>query len=187
MIYHSVGEIFASIDETRERLQQRLAGLNASQENFRAKAGDWSIAEIVEHLTIMEERLLRLMTMMVKKAESEGGQRAADSNFTPVSLEQFAERSQREKYIAPETVQPGGGIPVSDLLERMQQSRAGLSALRPRLEATDLSAAHYPHPAFGPLNLYEWLVMIGVHEARHLRQIEALMASPEFQSATARV
>lgn len=185
MIYHSVAEIFASIDETRESLQRRVAELNAAQENFRAASGGWSIADIVEHLTILEERLLKLMTMMVTKAESEGGQRAAEAVFTPVSLDQFAERSQREKYTAPEVVQPGGGIPVSDLLKRMQQSRAGLSALRPRLEAADLSAARYPHPAFGPLNLYEWLVLIGTHEARHLRQIEALMASPEYQSAAA--
>lgn len=187
MIYHSVAEIFASIDETRKRLSEQVTGLNSSQENFRAAAGGWSIAEIVEHLTILEERLLRLMTMMVKKAESEGGPRAADDSFAPVSLERIAERSSREKYNAPEAVQPGGNIPISDLLERMKQSRAELSALRPRLEAADLSAAHYPHPAFGALNLYEWLLMIGLHEARHLRQIEALMASPEYLSAAASV
>lgn len=185
MIYHSVAEIFASIDETRGRLQQRLAGLSAAQENFRAAAGDWSIAEIVEHLATLEERLLKLMTMMVKKAESEGERRTADSSFAPVSLDRIAERSRKEKYTAPEAVQPRGGISISDSLQRMQQSRAELSALRPHLEATDFSSVRYPHPAFGPLDLYEWLLMIGFHEERHLRQIEALMASPEYQSAAA--
>lgn len=186
MIYNSVAEIFDSIDETRGRLDARLMGLSIRQEGFRPASGGWSIAEIVEHLAIMEERLLRLMTMMVKKAESAGLQRDGEAaSFQPVSLDQFAERSRQEKYIAPETVRPPGGISVQVSLERMRQSRAGLRALRPRIEATDLTSARYPHPAFGPLDLYHWLVMIGFHEDRHLHQIEALLSSPEYQSATA--
>jgi hypothetical protein len=185
MIYHSVAEIFDSIDETRARLKERLAGLNTAQENFRP-GGGWSIAEIVEHLAILEGRLLGLMTVMVSKAEKSGLQRSAEnSHFNPVSLQQFAERSQKEKYNAPEAAQPQGGVSIKDSLERLQQSRASLRDLQPRFEATDLSSARYPHPAFGPLDLYQWLLMIGFHEARHLRQIEALMALPEYQSAAA--
>ncbi|MBD0325302.1 MAG: DinB family protein [Pyrinomonadaceae bacterium] len=184
MIYHSVAEIFDSIDETRNRLKTRLDGLTAEQENFRPASGGWSIAEIVEHLAILEGRLLGLMTVMVNKAEKAGlGRDAGNSQFNPVSLEQVVERSRKEKYVAPETAQPQGGVSVHDSLERLRQSRTSLRELRPRFEATDLSDARYPHPAFGPLNLYQWLVMIGVHEERHLRQIEALISSPEYQAA----
>jgi hypothetical protein len=186
MIYHSVAEIFDSIDETRARLKERLAGLNTAQENFRPSSGGWSIAEIVEHLAILEGRLLSMMTVMVNKAEKSGLQRSAeDSQFNPVSLEQVFERSCQEKYIAPEAVQPQGGVAITDSLERLQQSRASLRASQTRFESTDLTAARYPHPAFGPLDLYQWLVMIGIHEERHLRQIEALMALPEYQSVAA--
>ena len=31
----------------------------------------------------------------------------------------------------------------------------------------------YPHPTFGPLNLYQWLAFVGIHQSRHRRQIEA--------------
>ena len=187
MIYNSVAEIFDSINETRGRLGERLSGLSPAQENFRPAPDDWSIAEIIEHLAILEERLLGLLTMMAKKAESAGEGRAADDGyrFKPVSLDQIVARSRQEKYVAPEQVRPRGGIPVKDSLERLRQSRNGLQALRPRLETADLSGARYPHPAFGPLDAYQWLVMIGVHEDRHLRQIEALMARPEYQSAAA--
>lgn len=186
MIYKSVAEIFDSIDETRGRLKERLAGLSTGQENFRSASGGWSIAEIVEHLAILEGRLLGLLTMMVSKAEKAGLQRSAvDSNFNPVSLEQIIERSLKEKYTAPETAQPQGNVSIRESLERLRQSRASLRELQPRFEATNLSSARYPHPAFGPLDAYQWLVMIGVHEDRHLRQIEALMASPEYQAAAA--
>lgn len=186
MIYHSVAEIYDSIDETRARLRERVSQLSAVQENFRPASGGWSVAEIVEHLAILEERLLGLMNVMVSKVEKTGPQDGgAGFQFKPVTLEQFAERSRREKYTAPETAQPQGGVSINDSLERMLKSRATLHELRPRLEANDLSAARYPHPAFGPLDLYQWLVMIGFHEERHLRQIEALLASPEYQAEAA--
>lgn len=183
MIYNSVAEIFDSIDETRERLSERLSGLSAEQENFRPAADGWSIAEIVEHLSILEARLLKMMTVMVHKAESDGLKPKEDAPFTPVSLDEFAERSKVEKYVAPEQVRPQGSIPLRESLERLRQSRASLRALQSRFEATDLSAARYPHPSFGPLDIYQWLAVIGAHEARHLRQIEALMASPEYTAA----
>ena len=186
MIYKSVAEIFDSIDETRGRLRDRLNGLSAEQEKFRSASGGWSIAEIVEHLAILEERLLGLLTVMVSKAENAGLKRDAENaHFNPVSLDEIIERSLKEKYTAPETVKPQGNASVQDSLERLRQSRASLRALQPRLEATDLTSARYPHPAFGPLDAYQWLVVIGMHEDRHLRQIETLMASPEYQSAAA--
>ena len=66
---------------------------------------------------------------------------------------------------------------LNKLLARMRQSRAGLHALRPRIEATDLASVTYPHPAFGPLNFYQWLALIGLHEERHLRQIQSVLSA----------
>jgi hypothetical protein len=185
MIYHSVAEIFDSIEETRGRLVARVAELSTAQENFRPARGGWSVAEIVEHLALLEERLLGLMNVMVHKAEQAGFQRTSESShFKPVSLEQFRERAGKEKYNAPDPVRPKGGVTVRESLERLRQSRESLRSLRPRIEATDLSGARYAHPAFGPLDFYQWLLMIGFHEERHLRQLEALLASPEYQTAT---
>src|SRR5918911_4786228 len=127
MIYNSVAEIFDSIDETRGRLNARLAGLSLQQESFQPAAGGWSIAEIVEHLAIMEERLLGMMTRMVTKAESAGLARDGEAkSFQPVSLDQFVEGRRQEKFVAPEIVRPQGGVSVSVSLERLRQSRAGL-------------------------------------------------------------
>jgi len=179
MAYHSVAEILETIDETRGRLYNRVEGLSPAQEKFRPTPDAWSIAEIVEHLAIMEERLSRLFVMMVKKADSAGAQ-AAGQGFRPFSLDHFVERSLKEKYVAPDSVRPSGNPSVEDSLARLRRSRAELHELRPKLEAIDLASMTYPHPAFGPLDLSQWLAFIGVHEDRHLRQIESVMSSPEF-------
>jgi hypothetical protein len=181
MAYHSVAEILEAIDETRSRVQKKVEGLSPTQEQFRPTPDAWSIAEIIEHLSIIERQLSRLFAMMVKKAEASGIETHAGQSFRPFSLDQFVERSLKEKYTAPETVRPSGNVPVADSLAKMRSSRTLLHELRPKLESIDLSSMTYPHPAFGPLNLYQWLALIGMHEDRHLRQIESAMSSPEFQ------
>jgi hypothetical protein len=181
MAYRSVAEILEAIDESRARLQKRVEGLSPAQEKFRPSPDAWSIAEIIEHLSIIEGQMGKLFLMMLKKAESAGVPPAQDGrSFRPVDLSQFVERSLKEKYTAPETVRPSGNVMVADSLDRMRRSRAGLHDLRPKLESMDLSGMIYPHPAFGPLDIYQWLAFIGVHEDRHLRQIESIISSPQF-------
>lgn len=180
MAYHSVAEILEAIDETRSRVSKRVEGLSPAQEKFRPSPDAWSLAEIVEHLSIIEAQMARLFAMMVRKAESAGAPQAADRSFRPVDLDHFVERSLKEKYTAPETVRPSGQVSIEDSLDRMRRSRAELHELRPKLETLDLSGLTYPHPAFGPLDIYQWLAFVGVHEDRHLRQLEAAMSSPEF-------
>jgi hypothetical protein len=180
MAYQSVAEIFETIDETRARLYKRVEGLSPAQGAFRPTPEAWSIAEIVEHLGIMEGRLSGLLNMMLKKAESASMQASDGQGFRPFSLDQHVERSLTEKYTAPETVRPSGNVTIEDSLAGLRRSRAALHHLRPKLEALDLSSMTYPHPVFGPLDLYQWLAFIGVHEDRHLRQIESIISSPEF-------
>jgi|SRR4051812_34410473 uncharacterized damage-inducible protein DinB len=178
MMYTSVPQIFATIDETRERIYERARGLNDEQFNARQNAGAWSVAEVVEHLTIIEGRLLGMMKLMLTKAEGATPKSdSASSEMQPFSLEHFVERASREKYSAPEHLHPSGKENPADLLARMQQTRDELHSLSPRIEATDLSMVVYPHPAFGPLNFYQWLAFIGIHEERHLAQIEKILAS----------
>ena len=35
----------------------------------------------------------------------------------------------------------------------------------------DLTPYNFPHPLFGPLNLYDWFRLIAYHEIRHAQQI----------------
>lgn len=179
MTYHSLTEIFDALDETRARLYERLGNITSEQSTFRPSPGTWSVAEVAEHLAIMERGLSKVFRLMLKKAEAAGIERNADEPFRPVSLEQIAERSRAEKYSAPEMVRPSGEVSIADSIERLKRSREAVHALRPRLEAIDVSGLTYPHPVFGPLDIYQWLAMIGLHEDRHLRQIERLIAAPE--------
>lgn len=179
MEHHSVGEIFNSIEASRERLLARLRELDEESGGRKQSAEVWSAAEIAEHLATIERRMAGLLASLLEKAEASPERETPGPQIGPVSLARFAERSRAEKFTAPEQVRPRGGVSIADSLANLQKSRETLRSLRPRIEVTDLSAYTFPHPVFGPLNFYEWLLFIGAHEERHLRQIERGLSRPE--------
>ena len=170
MEFQTVSEIFAAIDDTRSKLTQTVAVLTDEHANFQSAPEKWSAAHLVEHLAKTEENLLKVVEKLLAKAEAENIP-ATGTIEPPVRLAEFAARASGQKFTAPDFIKPEGATTISQSLARLEKSRIALRALQPRLEKVDLSNAAYPHPAFGPLNLYQWLAFIGLHEARHLKQI----------------
>ena len=201
MTYNSVAEIYEALEQTRGRLRQTLEGLSAETAGFRESPERWTIAEIVEHLALVEGGVARVAAKMVGKVEAEsgkgeaeGGRAASESGgveagngdgaravaarpIAPVELDAIIERATREKFTAPQMAHPTGGPAIADSLARLEESSAALRALRPRVETLDLSGQRFPHPAFGPLDLYQWLAVLSLHEERHRRQIEAIKSA----------
>lgn len=171
-VYNSVAEIYEEITDTRARLVGAVEELTDEQLGFRPSPERWNVVEIVEHLSITERRLARMLAGLVGKLEAEPA-REEGSAFAPVSVAEYVERADKEKYTAPEEIRPKG-TPLPDSLARLRDSRASILDLRPRVERVDGTRANFPHPAWGPLDLYQWLAFVGLHEKRHLSQIEAL-------------
>jgi hypothetical protein len=167
MTYESLDEVFAANDAVRRQLVAQVEGLNDVRAN--ANAGGWTVAQIVEHLSISEPRITAAIEGMLAPAEGDVGERKP---FIPFSLDEQAERA-RGKIDAPEFLRPTG-LRLGEGLERLKESRAALEALRPRFESADYSRV-LKHPAFGMLNAAQWLAFLGMHEQRHLRQIQRIL------------
>ena len=167
MTYDSVDQVFAANDAVRHQLVARVDGLNEVRAN--ANEGGWTVAQIVEHLSIAEPRITKAIEGMLAPTEGDGRERKP---FVPFSLDEQAEQA-RGKIEAPEFLRPTG-LRLDEGLARLKQSRAALEALRPRFEFADYSRG-LKHPAFGMLNAAQWLAFLGMHEQRHLRQIERIL------------
>jgi len=175
MIYNSVADICVANDDVRRRIVEQVESLNEAQQIFRPTEGAWSAAEIVEHLAIIEGNMVRLVSKLLGKVESEADAPGTEPrSMPPFSLDDYEAQVRDQKLVAPEPIQPRGAS-LNESLARLNETRAALNALRPRIELADGTRATYPHPFFGPLNLYQWLAFIGMHEARHLGQIEGLV------------
>ena len=179
MTYDSIAGILEMIDQTRGRLRAVVADVSDEQADARASEDQWTIAEIVEHLANVQEGMGKVTSIILKKAEAEGAKAA-----TPIVPVDFGALQDRLafKLQAPENVRPKGGVKIADSLARMQIDYERIVSLQPRLEAADLSSIQFPHPAIGPLDGYHWLTLIGLHEERHIRQIEELKKKWKVES-----
>jgi hypothetical protein len=180
MEFSSVPEIYAHIDGARARLLAAVEGLSEEEQAFSPAPDRWSAAELVEHLSIVEGNVVALLGKLLARAGDEESSAAppAAAAFAPVSIEEFVELSRAARYEAPERIRPTG-LPLADSLARLRDSRAALHSLRPRIERADGRALRFPHPTWGPLDLYQWLLFVGAHEDRHLAQLEALKETME--------
>lgn len=171
MTYGSLDEVFAANEDVRRKLYAQVEALGEARHGARGAAGGWSVAEIVEHLSITERRVSQALDGMLPQVEvAAGGDDAgAKQSFVPFSLDAFVEQARDQKFEAPEMIRPRG-VALPDALAHLKESRAALEAMRPRFERADY-AVKFPHPAFGPLNVGQWLAFVGIHEERHLRQI----------------
>ncbi|HEX8250247.1 MAG TPA: DinB family protein [Pyrinomonadaceae bacterium] len=175
MIYNSIAEIFKDIDEIRARLIAAVSNLPEAEQDFRPSETAWTAKELTEHLAKTEASIIPLVFRLLKNAEAEGSKSDGTIN-PPVSLAEQSEKAQTAKFQAPEMIRPEGTMSISESLAKLAESRETIGSLRSRLEAVDLSNTSFPHPAFGKLNLYQWLAFIGLHEGRHVGQIEKILA-----------
>lgn len=173
--FKNVAEIYSWLDETRGKVVETVSVLSEEQASFRPSDDKWSAALLVEHLAKTEANLVRVVGKLLGKAEAEN--KPSDGSINPpVSFAEITERWQGKRFEAPAFIVPEGATSIAESLKLLAESRRALAELRPRVEAVDGANAEYPHPAFGPLNLYQWLAFIGFHEMHHLRQIENLLA-----------
>lgn len=182
MDYHNVAEIFAGMQATRQQFYQRVKELSPAQANFKSAPDTWSVAQILEHLNKAEQQIVKRFNELLPAADP-GNSNTVPVQFAPFSMDPYLETTRDRKLKSPESLVPAGGLPLSELLQSLRASRDELLALRPKFETHDLSKIVGPHPAYGPINPYQALASVGLHESPHLRQIESLMASPGFPQA----
>jgi uncharacterized damage-inducible protein DinB len=179
LTWNSLHEIFESLDDTRQSTLDLLSGFSTSQESFRASPDSWSIAEIAEHISLSEDRILKGIQRALTQAESAAVPQDPGSTIS-VSLAEMGRQAEGRKFKSPDATTPQPGATLTASVERMNRVRDDLRALRRCIETTDLRTATFPHPVFGPLNAYEWLAFMVKHEERHVGQMRAVMSAPGF-------
>lgn len=168
----TVSEAFASNEKVHERLRSLVSNLTEDQASLCDSSQDrWSVAEIVEHIAIVEAGITGLCGKLLSRAsETPGDGRIKLSD----AFLEGGEKSYTEKWQAPERVRPTGTKSIAESLEAMADTRDKLEELRPLFE-TVICDATFPHPYLGELTAAEWLCLIGGHEARHMRQIRRIL------------
>ena len=136
-----------------------------------------AIAQIVEHIAVVEDGVGRLVSNLIKQI-AESGARESEATLLLSSLDKFSIDVPRVRIAAPERVQPRESLPVADSLARLAVARARMIDAYTRASGLALASASAPHPLAGPLNVYQWGLMTALHTRRHIHQIREMVATP---------
>lgn len=153
---------------TQQQFQEIIGGLSEAQWRFRMGEGQWSVAELVEHVVLVEKRVMGAL-----KPNEGGTSPKRDSTITRV----VPDRST--KIAAPAPVSPQGRYPTAtDGLEAFANVRANTIHW---VETTDdPRAMALNHFVFGPLDGYQWSLFASAHLERHLEQLHEIIQHPSY-------
>jgi hypothetical protein len=167
-----LAEITDYLDASRGELLASVSGIDASFAELRPREGVWSVAEIVNHLAIVEARIATLISRSILWGREKAiGSETSESSMLS-SLDSFSIIEPTKPRAAPGQISPPADCRLDDGLKSLSVSRRALREALGEGDGMDLAAITRPHPAFGELNLYQWALFVGQHEARHTRQIE---------------
>lgn len=162
---------------SRDRLYGAVAGLSPEQHDFRPAEGCWSVADCVEHLVVVEKFVLKTIHSVLE-APPEPAKRAEVRGKDQIVIEMVPVRTRRVH--GPDAVQPQQRWPhFEDALGQFGAARASSMSFATETDA-DLRSHFFPHPFLGDLDCYQWLLFLGLHCERHVRQMEEVMADPAF-------
>jgi hypothetical protein len=163
-------ELLEYLDQQRTELRATFERIPASSRSVAPAAGEWSPAEIIEHLSIVNRRVAKLLAIKIAEARRSGI--GAETSTEPVlptlDLQGMSNRSNR--FTAPDNTQPNG-LAADAAWAELERSWVALEASIKECDGLALSTITHPHPALGPLSLYAWIAFAGAHEARHTQQI----------------
>lgn len=172
-------ELRDHLETSRAELIAAVRSVPESRRDRPPSEGRWSVAGILEHLGLVEQRITNMLREEIGVLRSSGDQ--ADSETSSVLAQTDLDRMMdRSAPIAAQS----SGHPVRGL--GWAEARAGLDETRGRLievvagaEGLDLSARSSPHRVFGDLTLYQWIALVGAHERRHAAQIREIAATAD--------
>jgi DinB superfamily len=167
----------AYLASTRDELISAVTGLSQSQSIFRREPGEWSIAEVVEHLGIIEGRVQAVILRLPEAPFADPDRN--EEQIDALIVHMLPRRTSRVQ--APQAALPKGQCTLIQAMEEFARKREETAGL---LESSScLRGRVIPHPIFGPWDGYQWILATGAHTARHLAQIRDIQGAEAFPRA----
>jgi DinB superfamily len=158
-------------------------GLSEAQWNFKPAPDRWSIAEILEHVIFVQERVLGPMREQLAAAPPPPSDYDREQ-IDAIVLHQFPDRLS--KIPSPEFLHPTGRWAPSEALDRMVRNCACMNELlesapdlrQHAIEALPLKLISQGKYKF--MDGYQWLLAAAAHTERHTKQILEVKAHVNF-------
>jgi uncharacterized damage-inducible protein DinB len=168
----------SALHASRKLFLDAVKGLSDAQWNFKPGPDRWSIAECAEHITLSEESIMGLVRERVVKTPGD-----------PAMLKQTAGKDDKVHAVitdrsgkaqAPEFLKPTGKWKTRDELIAAFKTSRDRNIQYIDTTTDNLRGHAAPHPAMGPLDAYQWVLLLAAHSERHTAQIREVMTDSGY-------
>jgi hypothetical protein len=170
--------VLKSLQATHDAFLQSIAGLSEKQWRFKPAPDRWSVAEVSEHIAVSESMIFGMVQSKIMTSPADQSKRAEVAGKDEIILTKVPDRSH--KVQAPEFLKPTNRFATrEETIKAFEDSRkATMDYVRTTND--DLRDHFGPHPLLGPMDAYQWILLISAHSERHTKQIEEVKADPNF-------
>ncbi|MBO1436059.1 DinB family protein [Meiothermus sp. CFH 77666] len=161
--YGDASSCLKHLERSRRELLHLVETLSDEQLFQRPSAEVWSPAEVLEHISLVEESAGKIIRRL---------RRVGLGEAEPFPPSPPGQTRPDGRPLAPPLMEPKGGLPRAALLERLQAVRERVLAEVAESGERLPHPPTYAHPFFGDLTALGWLQTLVYHEQHHLRQIQ---------------
>ena len=169
--------IWNDMQATRAQVLKEATHLSQRQADWRPAESEWSVGEIVHHLTIAETHTGKLTTKLVREAEAAGALAPYPADLAAVDP---LPPTGPEPAQAPPVVWPEHGRALPELLADMKAVRERSRTSIEKIATLDPRRLAFKHFRLGDLNIAQWWMLQAQHDGTHHQQIRDVKAAPGF-------
>jgi uncharacterized damage-inducible protein DinB len=174
-MHRRITELVNYVDAQRVALLDAVATVPGERWTERPRPDRWSIAELCEHLYMVERSCVRVIGKCATEARAKNHPAETETSSVLGTMDAFRVGDRGNKHEVPDRVKPTGGWSRERSLDALRTSRAELSEALRVADGLALGTVRFTHLRFGELDLYQWILFIGQHEARHLSQAHEII------------
>lgn len=168
-----IAELVSFLSAEREAVEAAFESIPEGLREQRPSPEAWSAAELMDHLAKMEASVVRLVGRRAEVARLEGLSPESDESSVLGRLDHDL-IGGTGKLVAPDSLLPSPDVRAADAAAALKQTRVELNAVLATVDGLALGEIIHTHEMLGDLDLYQWVLFIGLHERRHARQIRRL-------------
>jgi hypothetical protein len=166
-------ELDPFLDCKRSELLDALVLFRSTDRHWTEYEGGWHIAEIVEHLCIVEGMVVDEVKALLSRAPLLPSEPAENKLVDVMGL--FAAKGLLgTKKHAPSYALPTQQVSYENGMARLAKIRVELKSFLPQLAARETNPLISPHPLGVDLNVGQWVHFAAVHEWAHINQVKRI-------------
>ncbi|CAM4008189.1 DinB family protein [Mesobacillus zeae] len=159
--------VLNTLRTVREELLNEVASLSDNQLNMKPSEEKWSVSQVIQHLSAIDESLLPAL----KNAVKDESERVEEKDVKFV-----LDRTKKRESPLPEP--SAEFISKEGILKMLNQARIPLIEFtNENIDGTILEDKSMVHPFLGQMSIKQMIEVIALHEKRHIDQVKEIKES----------